>query len=94
MAYIRTTMMKSNIPFSQSLKQFRGGDLEKALKAAGAEWMHLVQTGENSAMFVTCYSNKTKANKAWKASAALRAEAAANDGAVYWPIEGASKWSI
>ncbi len=94
MAYIRATMVKSGVPFSQMLKEFKGSDMEKGLKAAGSEWIHLVQTGDNSAMMISCYPNKTQANKAWKASAAFRAEGAANNGAVYWPVEGPSKWSI
>jgi hypothetical protein len=94
MPYIRTTMIKSDAPFKDGLKQFKAGDGPKILKAAGAQWIHMVQTGENSGMLVTCYDNKTKANKAWKASAGARAEAMADSGTIFWPIEGPSKWSI
>ena len=93
MPYIRTTMIKSDKPFKDGLKQFRGSDGEKALKASGAQWIHMVQTGENSGMLVSCYATKTQANKAWKASAGARAEVMANDGTIFWPIEGPSKWS-
>ncbi len=94
MAYIRTTMIKSNQSFKDGLKQFKGSDREKILKATGAQWMHMVQTGENSGMLVTCYDTKAKADKAWKASAASRAEALNEHGTIFWPIEGPSKWSI
>ena len=94
MPYIRTTMIKSDAPFKDGLKRFKSGDGPKILKAGGALWMHMVQTGENSGMLISCYENKTKANKAWKAAAATRAEGTANDGTIFWPIEGPSRWSI
>ena len=93
MAYIRTTMFKSNQSFKDALKQFKGSDVEKTMKAAGAQWMHLVQTGDSSGMLITCYGTKAQANKAWKANAGFRAEATANNGSVFWPVEGTSKWS-
>ncbi len=92
MAYVRVTMIKSDVSFKDALKSFRGSDREATLKAADAESMEMIQTGENSGMLISKYANKTKANKAWKASAAARAWMAENQGAVVWPVEGPTKW--
>ena len=93
MAYIRTTMMKSDLAFKDSMKNFRGGDGEKMLKAAGAEWIHIVQTGDHSGMMISCFATKTQANKAWKKAAGLRADALVKHGSVFWPVEGTVRWS-
>ena len=93
MAYIRATMIKSSKSSKDAFKRFKGTDAEAVLKAAGAEWIQFVETGDNSVMLVSSYPTKAKANKAWKDAAALRAKNTAENGALFWTIEGPVKWS-